>query len=54
MLIYILILISIIVLLSSCGTFKMTEKEKQVAYELDKLYLDYTYKRDSIIIEYNK
>ena len=29
-------------------------KEKQVNYELEKLYLDYSYKRDSIIIEYNK
>ena len=43
-----------IMLFSSCGTFKMTEKEKQVNYELEKLYLDYSYKRDSIIIEYNK
>tara|TARA_R100001463_G_scaffold47404_2_gene96280 strand:- start:1181 stop:1477 length:297 start_codon:yes stop_codon:yes gene_type:complete len=47
-------LLAVIMALSSCGTFKMTEKEKKVNYELDKLYLDYSYKRDSIIIEYNK
>ena len=53
--VYIIILIILgIMLFSSCGTFKMTEREKQVNYELDKLYLEYSYKRDSIIIEYNK
>jgi|TARA_R110000851_G_scaffold293955_1_gene448568 hypothetical protein len=52
--VFILILIAIAFSLSSCGTFKMTEKEKTVNYELEKLYLDYSYKRDSIIIEYNK
>tara|TARA_R110002020_G_scaffold309487_1_gene525480 strand:+ start:35 stop:235 length:201 start_codon:yes stop_codon:yes gene_type:complete len=49
------ILITILfVLLTSCGTFKMTEKEKEINYKIDKLYLEYTYKRDSLIIEYNK
>lgn len=52
--IMIILVILGIMLFSSCGTFKMTEKEKQVNYELEKLYLDYSYKRDSIIIEYNK
>ena len=49
-----LISIGIMMFLSSCGTFRMTEKERQVNYELERLYLDYSYKRDSIIIEYNK
>ena len=53
-LIFMLISICIMMFLSSCGTFRMTEKERQVNYELERLYLDYSYKRDSIIIEYNK
>ena len=48
-----------VVLTSSCGTFtKLTEEQKKyrnnVAYELDKLYLEYTYERDSLILEYYK
>jgi|TARA_R100001082_G_scaffold30439_1_gene15301 hypothetical protein len=43
------------VFLSSCGTLSpITEKEKQLEYEIDKLYLEYSYKRDSLIIEFNK
>jgi hypothetical protein len=42
---------SIIFALSSCS---VTEKQMQMEYEIDKLWLDYSYKRDSIIIEYNK
>lgn len=49
-----ILLIVLMILLTSCGTYKMTEKERQVNYELDKLYLEYTYKRDSLLIEYNK
>ena len=30
------------------------EKERQINYEIDKAYLEYIYKRDSLIIEYNK
>ena len=47
--------IFLIIFLSSCGTLTpMTEKEKQLEYEIDKLYLEYSYQRDSLIIEYNK
>jgi len=49
-----IILIVLITLLTSCGTYKITEKERQINYEIDKAYLEYTYKRDSLIIEYNK
>ena len=42
---------SIIFALSSCS---VTEKQMQMEYEIDKLWLDYSYKRDSIIIQYNK
>ena len=47
----IILLIFIVCSLSSCS---VTEKQAQMEYEIDKLWLDYSYKRDSIIIEYNK
>ena len=54
-LIGIAIIVMILVALTSCGTFtKMTEKEKELEYKIDKLYLEYSYKRDSLIIEYHK
>ena len=48
-----------VVLTSSCGVFtKLTAEQKKhrnnLAYELDKLYLEYTYERDSLILEYYK
>jgi len=44
-----------VLLTTSCGMFsKMTEKEKQLEYKIDKLYLEYSYQRDSLIIEYYK
>jgi hypothetical protein len=49
-----IIIMSIFCLLTSCGTYKMTEKERQINYKLDKLYTEYMYQRDSLIIEYNK
>ena len=42
---------SIVCALSSCS---VSEKYAQRDYELEKLYLKYSYERDSIIIEYNK
>lgn len=42
---------SIIFALSSCS---VTEKQAERDYELERLYLEYSYQRDSIIIEYNK
>ena len=52
-----LIVIAGVLLTTSCGVFsKMTgiekEVEAQLEYKLDKLYLEYNYKRDSLIIEY--
>ena len=44
-----------VLLTTSCGMFgEMTEKEKQLEYKIDKLYLEYSYERDSLIIEYYK
>ena len=52
-----LIMISIFltILLSSCGTFsKMTEQEKELNYQIDKAYLEYSNTRDSLILEYRR
>ena len=52
-----LIMISIFltILLSSCGTFsKMTEQEKELNYQKDKAYLEYSNTRDSLILEYRR
>lgn len=51
------ILISVSVLLTSCSMTKYTTQElkqmNRIDYELDKLYLEYQLKSDSLIIEYN-
>ena len=42
-------------LTTSCGMFSpLTDKEKELQYKLDLLYLEYDYKRDSLLIEYYK
>ena len=42
-----------VLLTTSCGTFsKMTEQEKELNYQIDKAYFEYSYKRDSLILEY--
>jgi len=46
-----ILIASIIFALSSCS---ITEKQAERDYELERLYLEYSYQRDSIIIEYNK
>ena len=45
--------------ITSCGMLtKLTDeqmrKQSEMEYQLDKLYLEYSYQRDSIIIEYYK
>ena len=51
------ILICVSVLLTSCTMTKYTTQElkqmNRIDYELDKLYLEYQLKSDSLIIEYN-
>ena len=43
------------ILLSSCGTFsKITEQEKELNYQIDKAYLEYSNTRDSLILEYRR
>tara|TARA_R100000781_G_C4040232_1_gene113710 strand:- start:296 stop:508 length:213 start_codon:yes stop_codon:yes gene_type:complete len=49
----VMLFIVVCVLLSSCS-FKMTPRQAEIDYELEKVYLEYSYKRDSLIIEYHK
>ena len=45
----------LLILFSRCGTLKpMTVEEKQLEYKIDKLYLEYSYQRDRLIIEHNR
>ena len=57
-LIMIILSILIIILGSSCGTSRLTKEQikhrDNIDYELDKLYLEYSYQRDSLIIEFYK
>ena len=48
----------LVIILSSCGTSRLTNEQVKhrdnIDYELDKLYLEYSYQRDSLIIEFYK
>ena len=46
--------IVIIMLLCSCGTSQLTQKQVKINYELDKLWIDYKYESDSLINEFYK
>lgn len=39
--------------LTSCS-YKLTPHQTQIEYELEKAYLEYSYERDSLIIEFYK
>ena len=48
-----LIIIVGVLLTTSCGMFsKMTEKEKELQYQIDKAYFEYSHKRDSLMLEH--
>ena len=51
--ILVLMLIVLSVSLSSCS-YNITPRQAQINYELDRAYLEYSYQRDSLFIEYNK
>ena len=53
-LIMMVIITVLVIILSSCGTNRLTERQINIDYELDKLYLEYSYQRDSLIIEFYK
>ena len=53
--IIVMIIVTILLItLSSCGTSRLTERQVKIDYELDKLYLEYSYQRDSLIMEFYK
>jgi len=44
-----------VLLITSCGMFKpLTNEEKELNYKIEKLYLKYSYERDSLLIEHYK
>ena len=47
-------LIVVTMLMCSCGTSQLTQTQIEINYELDKLYIDYKYKNDSLINEFYK
>ena len=50
-----IIIITSVLLTTSCGMFSnMTKEEQKLSYELDKLWLNYSYERDSLVMEYYK
>ena len=42
-------LIVVTMLMCSCGTSQLTQEQIKINYELDKLWIDYQYKSDSLI-----
>ena len=49
--------LGIVIFISSCGinkglTNEQVDKRNKIDYELDKLYLEYSYQRDSLIVEF--
>ncbi len=50
----IILLILVIMSMTSCGTSQLTQRQVEINYELDKLYINYKYKSDSLINEFYK
>ena len=47
-------LIVVTMLMCSCGTSQLTQKQVKINYELDKLWIEYKYESDSLINEFYK
>ena len=47
-------LMILLMIMSSCGTSNLTQKQVKINYELDKLWIDYKYESDSLINEFYK
>jgi len=47
------LLVLVLIILTSCSP-KLTPKQIEIEYEIDKAYLEYSYQRDSLIIEFYK
>ena len=43
------VLMTLLLSMSSCGTSQLTQEQIKINYELDKLWIDYQYKSDSLI-----
>ena len=48
------LLTTVIMAMSSCGTSQLTQEQVKINYELDKLWIDYKYESDSLINEFYK
>ena len=44
-----LVLMTLLLSMSSCGTSQLTQEQIKINYELDILWIDYQYKSDSLI-----
>ena len=49
----VILFVGLIIFLSSCSP-KLTPHQVEIDYELEKAYLEYSYQRDSLIIEFYK
>ena len=48
------LLTTVVMMMSSCGTSQLTQEQVKINYELDKMWIDYKYKSDSLINEFYK
>ena len=49
-----LTMVGLLLMMSSCGTNQLTQEQVEINYELDKMWIDYKYKSDSLINEFYK
>ena len=47
-------LMIVLAMMSSCGISQLTQEQTKINYELDKLWIEYKYKSDSLINEFYK
>ena len=47
-------LMIVLAMMSSCGVSQLTQEQTKINYELDKLWIEYKYKSDSLINEFYK
>ena len=47
-------LMVMLAVMSSCGVGQLTQEQTKINYELDKLWIEYQYKSDSLINEFYK
>ena len=49
-----IIIIILVLFTTSCTVNKLTQRQVEINYELDKLWINYKYKTDSLINEFYK